>query len=248
MKKFLFSLVLAVSALVGAAFGQVYPPQPAIYPMGVTQMSYISRSFHTIPFALVTPFSGQTTLVFDPSTSTVDQSDALAHMLKAISASGTNNTPLTLQVMPGVVNTSVQTQETRVNADFNVANSTTLTTVPFNFATTLQTGAHYRFRAQLYLTSGPGGSKIDIGGTSTTTNVAATYYAFGTTTIVYGGALTSYLSGPAGSASAVNEVVIEGEIDVGNGGTFVIQFAQSSTNATGTVVKNGSTLTVTQIP
>lgn len=247
MKKFLTALSLAL-AFVGLATAQVFPPQPAIYPMSGQQMTYISRTYHSVPFTLVTPFSGQTTLVFDPSTTVIDQGDAFAHMTKALAAAGTNNQPLQLVVLPGVVNTSIQVQETRVNQDFTVANSTTLQTIPFNFATTLQTGGHYRFRASLYVVSGPGGTKIDIGGTSTTTNVAAVYYANAATTVVYGGALTSYLSAPSGSASTVQQIIIEGTIDVGNGGTFVVQFAQNGSNATGAIVKNGSTLTVTQIP
>ena len=75
------------------------------------------------------------------------------------------------------------------------------------------------------------------------------YVARGGTTLSYGGQQTAFLTGPAGASTATaTEIVIEGEMDIGNGGTFVIQFAQNASNATPSVVLAGSTLTVVQIP
>lgn len=241
------SIFIGIGAALGVG-GLFAQPTPALQPYTVTQGTYVDVNFHSVPYALITPNNGLLTAVFDPSTSALDQSHAFSHLQKSVSTSATGSQPLQLAVIAGVVNTNIQILETRTAVPFSVTASTTLGTIPFNNPAILQTGGHYRFRANLYISAGGGGTKIDVGGTCNTSNFVANYRAYGTTTIVYGGQVLSFLSGPAGSASAVTEIVIEGELDVTNGGTFVIQFAQSGSNASASTVLAGSTFTVTQIP
>jgi hypothetical protein len=245
MKSFLRNFLVLAAALLGTcAFAQ-----STLVPISVIQKVYIDSNQHSVPYAIVTPRSGLTTVVFDPSTSSVDQAAAFGHEQKTWGGSGgSSNAPLQLVVASGVVNTAIARLETRTSVPFAITASTTLNTIPFNSPAILQTNGHYRFRADLFINAGGGGTKIDVGGTCNTSNFVANYRGYGTTTIVYGGQLTSFLSGPAGSASAVTEIVIEGELDVTNGGTFVVQFAQSGSNASASTVLAGSTLTVVQIP
>ena len=245
MKRFLisFAVILGLAAMAQAQ------PAASVVPSGVTQMQYIDSTGHTVPFALATPSSGLTTAVFDPSTSALDQSHAFSHIQKSWATSGTNSQPLQLLVSPGVVNTNFQVQETRVQVPFVVSSSTTLQTIPFSQPIVLQTNGHYRFLANLYLNAGTGGTKIDVGGTCNTSNFVASYKSFIATTIAYGGRLTSFLSGPSGSSTTAQTFIeITGELDVTNGGTFVVQFTQNASDATPSVVLAGSTLTVIQIP
>ena len=245
MKKFHISFAV----MLGMAAGAQAQPAASVTRSGVTQMQYIDSTGHTVPFALLTPTSGLTTVVFDPSTSAADESNAFGHMQKSWAGASANSQPLQLLVSPGVVSTNFQVQETRVQVPFVVANSTTLQTIPFSQPTYLQTNGHYRFWALLYLNAGGGGSKIDVGGTCNTSNFVAAYKSYIATTIAYGGQLTSFLSGPSGSSTTAQTLIeISGELDVTNGGTFVIQFTQNASNATPSVVLAGSTLTVTQIP
>lgn len=242
MKKILSLFVL----LAAAAFGQ-YSPTPLIYPFNVTQQTYTDVNFHTTPYAVLYSNTGLPTIVFDPSTSLVDQTNAFRHASKAFATPGVPSTPLLAQVYPGIVNTNFQTQVFRLATPFSITASTTLTTIPFTIGY-VQTNGHYKFVAELYIVSGGGGTKIDMGGTCNTSNFVASYFGYSTTTILYGGKVTSFLSGPSGSSTAANYIEIKGELDVTNGGTFVIQFAQNGSNATASTVMAGSTLTLTQIP
>lgn len=246
MKKIL-SVLLGLG-LAGAAFGQ-FQPSPVINPLTATQEVYIDGNFHSVPFVLTTPNSGVTTLIFDPSTSLTDQNHVFQHMSKALGNTQTNAQPLVTAVMPAVVTTATRIQSTRVVVPFVVTSSTTLQTIPFSVASYVETGGHYRFECNLYLNAGGGGSKIDVGGTSSTTNFVAEYQSYTTTTLLYGGQLTAYLTAPSGSSTTGQTFVqIVGEVDVGNGGTFVIQFAQNGSSGTPSTVLAGSNLTVTQIP
>ena len=247
MKKLLISFAVALGfGLVGIASAQ---PAPVLNPFTATQGTYVDTNFHSVPYAIAAPNNGLTTVIFDPSTSQTDIDNAFGHLKKALSNAQTGGSPLVTQVLAGVVNTNIQEQVTRVVVPFSVTSSTTLQTIPFSVATNLETGGHYKFEANLYVVTGTGGTKIDVGGTSSTSNFVAEYQCFATTTLLYGGQLTSYLSGPTGSATGTATLIkIVGEVDVGNGGTFVIQFAQYSSNATASTVLAGSTLTVVQIP
>ena len=245
--KRLISLLFALG-LATASYAQ-FQPLPQLNPFNATQGTYVDANFHSVPYALAFPNNGITTVIFDPSTSTTDQLNCFKHLQKSVAVAGTNGQVLSSQIIPNVINTQIQAQETRAVVPFVVANSTTLQTIPFSVATNFQTNGHYRFEARLYINAGSGGTKIDVGGTSNTSNFVAEYQSWSTTTLLYGGQLTSYLSGPSGSSTTGQTLIlIQGEADVTNGGTFVIQFAQNSSNATPSVVLAGSTLTVYQIP
>lgn len=243
MNKFLINILLAVG-LVSVGMAQ---PTPVINPGNGTQQTYIDPNFHSVPYMVFTPNSGLTILVFDPTTSITDQNNAFGHYRKYPLIAG-GGVPQ-LAVIPGVVRTNIGEQITRVQVPFSVTASTVLQTIPFNLGTTLQTNGHYKFVAYLYVISGTGGTKIDVGGTCNTSNFIASYQCFAATTLLYGGQLTSFLSGPSGSSTGTATLImITGELDVTNGGTFVIQFAQNGSNATASTVLAGSTLTITQIP
>jgi hypothetical protein len=246
--KFLKHSLISLLIAFGFTCAKAQPP-PVYFPFTAVQGTYTSTTGLSVPYAIITPSNGLLTVVFDPSTPASLQSEAFAHLKKASSDSSTNAQPLQLLVLPGVISTAYTVYETRTAVPFVVANSTTLQTIPFTFPTTLQTGGHYRFEARLYLNAGSGGSKIDVGGTCNTSNFVAEYQSYTTTTLLYGGQLTSFLSGPGGSSTTGQTfIIIQGELDVTNGGTFVIQFAQNGSNATPSVVLAGSTLTVIQIP
>jgi hypothetical protein len=239
-----------ISFLFALGFGaSAFAQQNQLNPFNGSQQRYVDNNFHMVPYFLSFPNNGITTLIFDPSTSTTDLTNAFKHASKAIAASADNSSVLNYVVLPNVVDTNIQVQETRVQVPFSVTASTTLQTIPFSVPVAVETNGHYRIEARLYVTTGTGGSKIDIGGTCNTSNFVAEYQCFAATTLLYGGQLTSFLSGPSGSSTGTaTEIVLTGELDVTNGGTLVIQFAQNASNATASTVLAGSTFTVTQIP
>lgn len=249
MKKLLISLALAFG-LVGMALAQVPSPVPfTALPGAGDQAIFYTVSGKPVPVSIVPSQNGLTYLVFDPSVAAADYSAALQFLQSAQAYNLTGGVKLTGLVAGGFVNTAINVQETRVAVPFSVTASTTLQTIPFSQPITLQTNAHYRFVANLYVVTGTGGSKIDVGGTCNTSNFLGEYQCFAATTLLYGGQITSFLSGPGGSSTGTaTKITIDGELDVTNGGTFVIQFAQNGSNATASTVLAGSTLTVTQIP
>lgn len=249
MKKLLISFVLVLGVATGT-FAQLVPPAPSALPASGIGNSYLytNASGRSTPYQLFFSKNGLVYAVFDPSVSATDFAEAFRFTQNFAGPMLPSGAVLAPLVATSQVSTNILTQETRVVVPFVVANSTTLQTIPFSVATNLQTNCHYRFVADLFVNNGAGGSKIDVGGTCNTSNFVAQYKAFGATSIVYGGQLLSFLSGPSGSATAVTEIVIEGELDVTNAGTFVIQYAENGSNATPSVVLTGSTLTVVQIP
>lgn len=246
MKKFIasiFALALCVGAL---AQSTGFQPQPAVNPLNVNQETYIDDNFHSVPFGIAYPNPGQVTLIFDPNTSAVDQRHVWSHMQKA-SANAGSAAPTASAIIPHVVNTNVYTQIYRQASNFAITSSTTLTTVP-GLQANVENAGHYTFRAVLFINCGSGGGKVDFGGTASTSNVAAQVRGYGGTSILFGSLATAFLSGPAGSSSAtLTEIEIDGEMDIGNGGTFVVQFAQNGTNATASQVLSGSNLTLTLV-
>lgn len=246
--KRIFSLLFFIAALVLPAFAQVNPTVP--YPLNGYQSTYVDSTGHLVPYFLAFPNSGITTVIFDPSTSVLDITHCMSHLNRATSGASTNSSPLQYQVQQNFVSDIFNFSETRIAVPFSVNSSnssTTLTTVPFTFTQTVATNAHYHFVINLYTNMGAGGSKIDVGGTCSTSNFTAQYMAYAGTSIVYGGQLLSFLSGPSGSNTPVTYIRIEGEMDVTNPGTFVVQFAQNSSNATNSSVIGG-TFTLAQIP
>jgi hypothetical protein len=251
MKNFLISFALALGGLGAPVFAQTVPPAISTLPASGLGLPYVytNSSGRSTPFNLFFSKNGLDYAVFDPSVSATDFAEAFRFsqaFAGTLLPSGAVLQPLVVQSQ---ISTTILTQETRVTVPFSVTASTTLQTIPFSVSTNLQTNSHYRFEARLYLNTGAGGSKIDVGGTCNTSNFVAHYTGWGTsTTVLYAGNLTSFLSGPAGSGTAGAFVLIEGELDVTNAGTFVIQFAQNGSNATASTVLAGSTLTVIQIP
>ena len=245
MKKFLISLLLAFG--LGSP---VFAQQAQVNPLNGSQQTYVDVNFHSVPYFLAFSNDGLTTVIFDPSTSQTDINNAYRHVQKALAGAATNSSVIVGPVvLANVVNTNVQVQETRVVVPFSVTASTTLQTIPFSVPVNVETNGHYRISARLYLNTGTGGSKVDIGGTCNTSNFVAHITGFGTsTTVLYASNVTSFLSGPGGSSTAGAYVEIEGELDVTNGGTLVLQFAQNGSNATASTVLAGSTFTVTQVP
>lgn len=241
MKRFLSSLFLFALAL---SFAHAQPVS-GTPPWTVDQYTYTNAAGHTVPFAMAYSKLGVGTLVLDPTVSSQDAAATWAHLQLAGTLPGA--IPTTQTTQSGIVNMAIDTQIYRQSSDFSIQTSTTLTTIP-GLQGVVQTAGHYIFRAVLLTTTGTsGGIKIDFGGTSSTSNVIAvtTFYEASSTV---SNQQTSFLSGPSGATAVVYKVVIEGEFDVGNGGTFVIQDAQNASNGTATVVKSGSTLTLKQIP
>ena len=249
MKKLISILGLfALTSLSGYA-QSTYTTGPSV-PNTTAQFTYVDPTGHSVPYGITYPITGQVQAVFDPSTSAIDISHAYNDSLKAKGIGGV--APSGYFIASGYVNTSINVGESRVGVPFVVNNTntgSTLATIPFNYPTVLQTNGHYRFEARLYINAGTGGTKIDVGGTCNTSNFVAAYKAYSTTSILYGGQLTSFLSGPSGSSTTGTTFIeIVGELDVTNSGTFVIQFAQNAANGTSSTVLAGSTLTVIQIP
>jgi len=252
MKNFLRFLSIAVFAALfcaaPAAKAQLVFGSPNVNPGAAGQFVYIDTNGHSVPFALVEPKSGVVYVVFDPSTSLTDRNNVASYVQGDWGRINAQSAFLQTQVIAHVVNLNINTQLLRQAGDFSIQNSSTLTTVP-GLQGVVQTAGHYTFRAILFVSAGgSGGIKIDFGGTASTANVIAETLMYGANALTISNQQTSFLSGPTGSTSAIQMVVIEGEFDVGNGGTFVIQAAQNAPNSTATLIKSGSNLVITQTP
>ena len=138
---------------------------------------------------------------------------------------------------------------TRVATQFDAAASTALANVT-GLSTTVAAATAYAFRAALFINAdATGGQKIAIGGTATATSVV---YQITSTDNGAPGAfrITSRQTALAGSAAQAGQTAyftaIEGEIVVNAGGTLTVQFAQSASNNTSSVLV-GSTFTVWKV-
>lgn len=232
-----------------AAFAQVPAPTTLPVPGAADSFVFTNAAGHSVPYQLFFSQNGIIYAVFDPSVLPADFIATVAYLQSSYATAQSNGAKIIPIVCSAELSTNFLVQESRVQVPFVVSNSTTLQTIPFSQPISVQVGGHYRFSASLYINAGTGGTKIDVGGTCNTSNFVANYSAVAGTTGLYGGQLTSFLSGPAGSSTtATTKIVIDGEMDVTNGGTFVIQFTQNASNATPSVVLAGSVLTVTQIP
>ena len=248
LKNLLIGLVFAFG-LGAPAFAQVPAPAPLPSPGTGDSFVYTNANGHSVPYQIYFAQNGLVYAVFDPSVSAADFSACFAFLQSYNAATETNGAKILPWVVGNQISTNFLVQETRTVVPFTVANSTTLQTVPFSQPVVLQANGHYRFEVHLYLSAFNGGSKFDVGGTCNTSNFVAEYRGYSSTVILYGGQVTSFLSGPSGSnTTGATEITITGELDVTNGGTFVVQFAQNQSNATGSTVLAGSTFTVTQIP
>lgn len=247
MKKFFAFLGFLLLATFG--FGQIQPTQPAQFPgpYVANTFFYQNPNGKEVPYDIVVSPTGITYAVFDNTVTQVDLANALNAAQSHYAAGNINSQKLIPLIVPGVVATGQNIYGVRTTADFTLTSNATLSSVP---ALQCWVGAAstYSFRCVLYTSIGAGGSKIDFGGPASPTNVIAQTTAIASTAIVYASQQTAFLSGPAGSATPVTEIIIEGTFTTNNGGIFTIQFAQFGSNAAASTIKAGSTLLVTQLP
>lgn len=248
MKKFL--LLLGLLGLCTLGYAQVPVTQTLPGPYTGSPYVFQTTSGKEIRYDLIYTPQGIVYAVFDISIAQADLTNAMVLIQSQVSTGQLNSPKVIPLIVPGVVATGDNLFSVRTLADFTVNNGgsgSTLATIP-NLLAWVQPNSTYHFKAVLYTATGAGGSKVDIGGPVSPTNVIAQVTGLGAAAVVYSPQVTSFLSGPAGSATAVTQIIIEGTFTTNNGGIFVIQFAQSSANAANSTVKAGSTLDVQQIP
>ena len=251
MKKLLFSVLLACGLAV-SAFAQQVPVTTLVFPVPASSDAFVftAPDGHQVPYSIAFAANGLTYIVFDPSVSSADFASTFAYAQSAGANIETNGAKLVPLVVPGFVNTSIGVQNYRMTSAITLTSNAVLQTLP-QLQATLQTNSNYMFRCILYVHTGAGGIKIDFGGTSVpqVNGVMAQVNAYGGPAVIFGSQITGFLTAPAGSATTgITQVVIEGTMQINTGGTFVIQWAQASSNGAQSIVEYGSTLTVTQIP
>jgi hypothetical protein len=136
----------------------------------------------------------------------------------------------------------------RVTSDFSKTADTALASVT-GLSATFLAATTYGFEAVLYVTcAAAGGFKVDLGGGSATvTSMIADFLSIDNATVrsqVQTTDLTTLGYNTAGSATTPVKLVISGTITVNGAGTFIPRFAQSSSNATPSVVLRGSRMSV----
>lgn len=165
---------------------------------------------------------------------------------------GTNYLPATLTAganiavtnAAGTVTVAAMPLATRVTADVS-ATSSTLANLS-DLTVTVAAGAHYAFRAQIVMTpDNTGGWKLSPNGTATMTDFTSELLEFKNGTGITVSGIVSYAGNLANTGSTNSVVTIDGAFTVNAGGTFTIQFAQSTASGTSKVLKNSS-LIVTQ--
>lgn len=138
----------------------------------------------------------------------------------------------------------------RCGTQFNKTNNTLAAVT--DLTKNVVSGKKYSFRALLHVTAGAvGGYLVAMGGTSTMTSIVYNVRAQRNDTAV--NTVTSRqttLGGAGVGAVGGTEVFIEieGSFVVNAAGTFLVQFAQSVTDATQSSVLVGSTLTLEEVP
>lgn len=138
--------------------------------------------------------------------------------------------------------------DARTAADFTVNNSSVLVNVT-GLTTTVIAGKTYAFHSVLFTTSTSGqGVQAAIGGTATATLVIYEGQTVSSATIL-AQTRSAALGGAVGGVAAVaqSRIDIFGSITVNAGGTLTVQFAQQSSGATNSIVKQGSWFKVWQI-
>lgn len=150
----------------------------------------------------------------------------------------------------GVVKANVvSTTTTRVATQFDATTNVTLANVT-GLSVTVLAATAYAFRAVLFINADTtGGQKIAVGGTATATSVI---YNVQSTDNGSPGSLrlTSRQTALAGAAAQAGQAAylttIDGEIVVNAGGTLTVQFAQSVSSSTSSVLV-GSTFRVWKV-
>jgi hypothetical protein len=134
-----------------------------------------------------------------------------------------------------------------VAADFSSTEDTTLTNIT-GLTFTTASGGVYRFKAMLFINChASGGTKIAISGTNTATGIL---YHSKFITLVWANSedfLSTALDEAEGDTAQQTLVEIYGYIDVNEGGTLTVQFAQNASNGTASTVLAGSWFEVDKI-
>ncbi len=139
----------------------------------------------------------------------------------------------------GTANVSYVSSNFSKTSDTKLANITGLTF-------TTASGGKYRFHANLFLSCGAsGGAKVAISGTNTATKIQ--YLISLRTATAFVGEVNTALGGDYGTTAAHVLGEIVGYIDVNEGGTLTVQFAQNASNGTASIVLAGSWFEVDKI-
>lgn len=131
-----------------------------------------------------------------------------------------------------------------VASDITYTSTTTLANITGLTFTTVSGGV-YRFRSVLFLSCPAGGGKVAVSGTTTATAIVynVTLQSTGDLNMEQNTALDA----DYGTTEAHIQGVIEGYIDVNEGGTLTVQFAQNASSGTASKVKAGSWFEVDKI-
>ena len=142
--------------------------------------------------------------------------------------------------------------EARATANTSITSSTTLTPVT-GLTTNVQAGRTYGFQAELSGTwAAAGGVRAAIAGTATATNIVYDGWIVDSAANgIKGNAQSAALAGVVANAATTGtagHVTISGAITVNAAGTLLVQAAQSVSNAGATVILQGSTFFVWDMP
>jgi hypothetical protein len=127
----------------------------------------------------------------------------------------------------------------------NAAYANNNTLADTNLSVPVAAGGHYEVNAVLHVTSGStGGFKCKFDGTSTDANFIAQYLAIVASTgaNITGGLGVSRITPLNVTGQTIYTITINGSIEISTAGTFLIQAAQSVSDATTTTLFRGSTL------
>jgi hypothetical protein len=153
-----------------------------------------------------------------------------------------------VQVAPGIAD-AVAIERAYKTADETVTGSTTLQDDD-ELSVTVQPTATYHFHAYLPWTAGAGtaGLKLALGGNATTNNLRAVLRV--ATLTPAGSGIVTALASAIGANGAGPEIAeIEGSMEVDTGGTFLVMWAQNTSDGTnGTTVQQGAALIATRLP
>jgi hypothetical protein len=172
-----------------------------------------------------------------------------------------NNVPITLVFRTNPAGTGFeevsrsQPNNSSVTTPFSVSNSAALANVPGLSVNVAGGNSRYKIRAVLFVTSliSAGGVQAALSGTATINTIIYSGWGMDSgSTPVHGYAqatsLGTAVASSAGAWTSTNPtIIIEGEVYVGAAGTITVQFAQNTSNATASVVGNGSFIEVTPL-
>jgi hypothetical protein len=153
-----------------------------------------------------------------------------------------------VQVAPGI-DDAVEIRRAYKSADETVTGSTTLQNDD-HLSVTVLAGGRYHFRAYLPWTAGAGtaGLKVALGGNATATNLRAVI-RIGSIAGAGSGIVTALASAVGNNGAGPEIAEIEGAIEVNTGGTFLVQWAQNTSDGTnGTVLQRGAALVAMRLP